>query len=46
MKIIIVGNGKVGFAIARQMAAEKHDITLVDNMTPALSKADSTLDVM
>ena len=46
MKIIMVGNGKVGFAIARQMAAEKHDITLVDNMTPALSKADSTLDVM
>ena len=46
MKIIIVGNGKVGFAIARQMAAEKHDIVLVDHAAPALSKADNTLDVM
>lgn len=46
MKIIIVGSGKVGYAIARQMAAEKHDIVLVDDTAPALSKADNTLDVM
>lgn len=30
MKIIIVGNGKVGYAIARQLAVEDHDITIVD----------------
>ncbi|MDO4811250.1 MAG: Trk system potassium transporter TrkA [Eubacteriales bacterium] len=46
MKIIIVGNGKVGYAIACQMAAEKHDIVLVDHAPAALLKADSTLDVM
>lgn len=46
MKIIIVGTGKVGYAIAQQMAAEKHDIVVVDNTAPALNKADSTLDVM
>ena len=28
MKIIIVGNGKVGYAIARQLAVEDHDITM------------------
>ena len=27
MKIIIVGIGKVGYAIAEQMAGEKHDLT-------------------
>lgn len=46
MKIIIVGNGKVGYAIARQMAAEKHDIVLVDDTAAALAKADNSLDVM
>ena len=30
MKIIIVGCGKVGYAIARQMEQEKHDIVMVD----------------
>lgn len=30
MKIIIAGNGKVGGTLARQLAAEDHDITLID----------------
>jgi len=46
MKIIIVGNGKVGYAIAAEMAKENHDIIMVDSASAALSKADSTLDVM
>ena len=29
MKIIIVGCGKVGYAIAQQLTQEKHDITAV-----------------
>ena len=29
MKILIVGLGKVGFAIARQLEGENHDLTLV-----------------
>ena len=37
MKIIIVGSGKVGYAIARQLAQEKHDITMVDNEIAHLS---------
>ena len=46
MKIIIVGNGKVGYAIARQLAVEGHDITMVDSSPAALARADSTLDIM
>ena len=46
MKIIIVGIGKVGFAIAEQMTNEDHDLTLVDKNPEVLSRADSSLDVM
>ena len=46
MKIIIVGCGKVGYAIAQQLTQEKHDITLVDDEAVHLSRADNTLDAM
>ncbi len=46
MKIIIVGIGKVGFAIAEQMANEKHDVTLVDSRSEVLERAEESLDVM
>ena len=36
MKIIIVGNGKVGNAIANSLAREEHDIVMVDASTAAL----------
>ena len=46
MKIIIVGIGKVGYAIAEQMAGEKHDLTLIDLNPDALERAGDSLDVM
>ncbi len=46
MRIIIVGCGKVGYAIAQQLTLEKHDITLVDDDAERLSRLDSTLDAM
>lgn len=46
MKIIIVGNGKVGFAIAQTLSQEGHDITIVDANAAALRRSESTLDVM
>ena len=46
MRNIIVGCGKVGYAIAQQLTQEKHDITLVDDEPEHLSRADSTLDAM
>ena len=46
MKIIIVGVGKVGYAIAEQMTGENHDIVIVDQSSAVLDHADSMLDVM
>ena len=46
MKIIIVGNGKVGFAIAQTLSQEGHDITIVDGSATALRRSEGTLDVM
>ena len=46
MKIIIVGLGKVGYAIAEQMTGENHDLVIVDQSSAALDHADAMLDVM
>ena len=46
MKIVIVGNGKVGFTLAEQLAKENHDITVVDANGQALRRAADMLDVM
>lgn len=46
MKIIIVGDGKVGFTLAEQLSREKHDITIIDTDEEALRHASDLLDVM
>ncbi|MBO5324176.1 MAG: Trk system potassium transporter TrkA [Oscillospiraceae bacterium] len=46
MHIIIAGDGKVGSTLARQLAAEKHDITLIDNNHSVLTSSMERLDVM
>lgn len=46
MKIIIVGNGKVGFSLAEQLAKEQHDITVVDVREDSLRRACDLLDIM
>lgn len=46
MNIIIAGDGKVGSSLARQLAAEKHDITLIDNNQAVLSRSVERMDVM
>lgn len=46
MKIIIVGNGKVGFSLAEQLVLEQHDITIVDMNERSLRQAADILDVM
>ncbi|MDR2940279.1 MAG: Trk system potassium transporter TrkA [Clostridiales bacterium] len=46
MKILIIGDGKVGYAIAEQLSVEEHDVTIVDNNAHALSKAVAKLDVL
>lgn len=46
MKIVIVGNGKVGFSLAEQLIKEQHDITLVDLREESLDRASDMLDLM
>jgi len=46
MNIMIAGDGKVGSTLARNLAAEKHDITLIDNNRHVLNASMSRMDVM
>jgi trk system potassium uptake protein TrkA len=46
LKIIIVGNGKTGLTLARQLSSEDHDLVLVDSNVEALHRAEETLDVL
>lgn len=45
MRIVIIGNGKVGSTFARQLALSGHDVTIVDRRQSAL-QACSDLDLM
>lgn len=46
MKIVIIGGGKVGFAIAREMSGEGHDITIIDNDRDGVESLSVALDGM
>lgn len=46
MKIIIAGAGKVGFSVARELAGEGHDITVIDRSPGAVTRASNVLDVI
>ncbi|MEY2955621.1 MAG: Trk system potassium transporter TrkA [Gemmobacter sp.] len=45
MKIIICGAGQVGWQIARQLAGEKNDVTVVDQNPDLVRRASEILDV-
>lgn len=46
MNIIIVGDGKVGAALAAQLSTEGHDITIIDSNPQAVESSTEKLDVM
>ncbi len=46
MKIVIAGIGKVGAMITRQLRAEGHELTLIDNNPNALEQTIERYDVM
>ncbi|MDR1565355.1 MAG: Trk system potassium transporter TrkA, partial [Oscillospiraceae bacterium] len=46
MKIIIVGDGKVGYALTEQLSRENHDIVVIERDAKALQKAINVFDVM
>jgi trk system potassium uptake protein TrkA len=45
MKVIILGAGQVGFNIARYLAVEENDVTIVDKSAELLRKIGDSLDV-
>ena len=45
MKIIVVGNGKIGFLLVQQLAKEGHEIVVVDNDPVKLENLQDKLDV-
>ena len=46
MKIVIIGNGKIGSNLAAVLVREGHDVTVVDCEEAHLRKSQNTLDVM
>lgn len=46
MKILIVGSGSVGAAVCMQLAAEGHDITLIDSSNETISEITNNCDVV
>ena len=46
MKIVIVGCGKVGTSIARELNTEGHQISVVDNNRRAVTRLSESLDVL
>ena len=46
MKIVIVGGGKVGYALAEQLTREGHDIVVIDNNRKVLAQCTEQLDVI
>ena len=45
MKVIICGAGQVGWQIARHLASEKNDVTIIDSEQDLVDRATNTLDV-
>lgn len=46
MKIVIVGDGKVGNTLMRQLSKEGHDIVIIDNKTEVLERTLNSYDIM
>lgn len=46
MKIIIAGDGKLGSSLTRQLAAEGHDLTLIDANPQVLESSEERYDIM
>lgn len=46
MRIVIVGDGKVGFTLTERLAAEGHDLVVIDNNARTLAALDESMDVI
>ena len=45
MKVIVCGAGQVGFNIARHLATENNQVTVIDQSPDLVRKVADTLDV-
>lgn len=45
MKIVIIGDGKVGYKLAEKLSEENYDVVMIDNDEEKLKEAINTLDV-
>ena len=46
MRIVIVGDGKVGNTLAEQLSGEGHDIVLIDHASSVLNQSVDALDII
>ena len=46
MKIVIIGDGKVGYKLAKALSAEDYDVVLIDSNEEKLMEAMNRLDIM
>ncbi|MEG1849936.1 MAG: NAD-binding protein, partial [Oscillospiraceae bacterium] len=46
MRVVVVGNGKVGHTLTEQLSKEGHDVVVIDNDRRALEESTNVLDVM
>ena len=46
MRILVVGDGKVGHTLAEHLAREEHDVVIVDRSDEVLQRSEDTLDVL
>ena len=46
MRILVVGDGKVGHTLAQELISEGHDVVIIDRNDEVLRKAEDMLDAM
>lgn len=46
MRILVVGDGKVGHTVAEQLTREGHDVVIIDKNENVLQRCEDTLDVL
>lgn len=46
MKIIVVGDGKVGHAVAEQLVSEEHDVTVIESDDNVIQHDQDSIDAM
>ena len=45
MKIVVIGDGKIGFTLTQALVAEGHDLVVIDSQKEPLDRTETALDV-